>query len=102
MSTPNANAQAIAFLQSYTRVVNNVLMAVSLTIDKYLAQWSNLSIATVIPNDSSVIQDGNALTPVTDAMVQTNISDVTAIQTAIASVKSRLQTLTNAQYTSAV
>jgi hypothetical protein len=98
----NSNAQAIGFVQSYVRPVNNALCGVKLGIDKLLAQWSNLSIATVIPNDSNLIGDGNTLNPVLDSQVQTNISDLTAVQTAINNVLARLQALTNGQYTSPV
>lgn len=100
--TPNNSAQAIGFVQSYARPIANAVLALDLGLQKIAAMWSSLSIATVIPSDSNVIQDGNTLSPLLDSQIQTMISDCATIETAIAGVRLRMQAIANAQYVSPV
>jgi hypothetical protein len=75
----NINPQAIAFVQNYVRGTANAIGSALLTMQKCLNEWNLLDIAAVIPNDSNVIQDGNALQPLTDAQVQIFIANLSTI-----------------------
>jgi hypothetical protein len=75
----NSNPQAIAFTQQYIRGACNALMSAVATLQATVTEWTQESIATVIPNDSNVVQDGNVLQPLTDAQIQTIIANFNTV-----------------------
>lgn len=73
----NTNAQAIAFTNNRIRPMADLLYAAYLSAKKLNAEWNAQSVATVIPNDSTVIADGSA----TDGRPQITDAQATAIVT---------------------
>jgi len=93
----NQNAQAIAFLGQLRRLALDCQSNLA-GVQKLTALWSNATIFDVIPNDSVVTQDNNYLQPVTDAMVNTAMSDLNIIAAAYTSaVQARLSLIASGQ-----
>jgi hypothetical protein len=74
----NTNPQAVAFLALVRLMAADCLGNLS-GLQKLVNLWQQESLFTSIPDDANVIQDNNNLQPVTDAQVQTFISDAEAI-----------------------
>lgn len=71
----NSNPQAITFTNTRARPMADLLYSAYLSAKSYIEQWNAGSVATVIPNDATIIADGAAVDgrpQVTDAQV-TNI-----------------------------
>lgn len=68
----NTNPQAVTFTNTRARVLADLLVSTYLTCKAFIQQWTAQNVATVIPNDSTVISDGAAVdgrAPITDAQV---------------------------------
>lgn len=71
----NTNAQAVAFVNTRIRPMADLIFTGYETAKSLVSQWNSQSVATAIPNDSTVIADGAAAdgrAPITDAQA-TNI-----------------------------
>ncbi len=68
----NTNAQAVAWANQRARPLADLLVSTYLTCKAFVQQWTAQGVATVIPNDSTLIADGSAVdgrAPMTDAQV---------------------------------
>ena len=73
----NTNAQAISFSNTRIRPMSDLLYSTYLSAKKLTAEWNAQSVATVIPNDSTIIADGSA----TDGRPQITDAQATNIVT---------------------
>ena len=73
----NTNAQAVSFSNQKIRPMADLLYTVYQTAKSVVQQWNSQSVATVIPNDSTVISDGAA----SDGRNQITDAQATAIIT---------------------
>ncbi len=81
----NVNAQAILFANQRARPMADLLYSTYLSCKAFSQQWTAQGVATVIPNDSNLIQDGATVasgtadgrTPITDAQVNVLFAHVT-------------------------
>lgn len=73
----NTNAQAVAFANNRIRPMADLLYSAYLSAKKLNTEWNAQSVATVIPNDSTIIADGAATdgrAPITDAQATAIVS----------------------------
>jgi hypothetical protein len=73
----NTNAQAIAFANNRIRPMADELYCAYLSAKKLVSEWTAQSVATVIPNDATIISDGSA----TDGRPQITDAQATAVVT---------------------
>ncbi len=76
----NTNAQAVAFSNQKIRPMSDLIYSAYLSAKSVLAQWNAQGVASVIPNDSTVIADGSATdgrAPITDAQATAIITRAT-------------------------
>lgn len=73
----NQNLQAIAFTNQVIRPTADVFYSAYLTAKKTVQQWNSQGVATVIPNDATIISDGAAI----DGRAQITNADATSIIT---------------------
>ena len=73
----NTNPQAVDFSNTRIRPMADLLFTCYLTAKSIVNQWNAQGVATVIPNDSTVIADGAA----TDGRAQITDAQATAIIT---------------------
>ena len=84
----NANPQAVLFANTKIRPVNDLALSLYYSIQLFQQEWTQQSIAAVIPNDSNLIVDGSATDgrpPMTDAqaqIVQANLQTIMNVFTA--------------------
>src|SRR5262245_62914800 len=83
----NVNAQAIAFSNGRARPLSDLLASAYLSAKSFVQQWTAQGVASVIPNDSNLIQDGATVangtadgrTPITNADVNIVFAHAQAI-----------------------
>ena len=84
----NNNVQAIAFANQKIRPVNDLALSLYYSIQLFQQEWTQQSVATVIPNDANIINDGAATDgrpQMTDAqaqVVQANLQTIMNVFTA--------------------
>lgn len=81
----NNNVQAIAFANQKIRPVNDLMLSLYYSIQIFQAEWTQQGIASVIPNDANIINDGAA----TDGRPQMTNAQAQVVQ-------GNLQTIMNA------